>query len=274
MGVYARRVADLWRTIGRDDPGNAEAQRNVYVYIQLAGDAHMMAGDNRAARAAFEEMRSLCEPLAAADPGSPQKRSDLTVCYERLIQMEEEDGQYSAAADWATKIMELSRRGEVDLAAANALATTRANGVKYEIALSAYDLAARKGLDDIAAINSRPPAVRNALLRIRCLALAKASRHREAAATAGRLLSLTTDPDLLAAVIRCYARCAVVADDPKLRAAYTFRAVTLLAPALPDQPDVIRAFVMAHPDFAIVRAHPKIAALLAEDAQQARKPGS
>ncbi len=70
---------DIRRKLAAQDPGNAQAQRDVAVSLGKLGDVKLRAGDRTGALAAYQESLGIARKLAAQDPGNARARSDLVV---------------------------------------------------------------------------------------------------------------------------------------------------------------------------------------------------
>src|SRR5262249_17475441 len=148
-------------------------------------------GDLEGARATFLESLALCEAIAASDPGSLQKQRDLGIAYARLADLEERVEHYSESAAWMGKGAALYRRLEAGGEAE--LLSPRAAREYYEGGQAMYAAAAKIGIDDLQAILDQEPDLKVKLLALRCQALARRGRHREAAQTAEQLRRLAAD---------------------------------------------------------------------------------
>jgi tetratricopeptide (TPR) repeat protein len=68
---------DIARKLAAQDPGNAQAQRDVAVTLDKLGDVKLQAGDRAGALAAYQECVDIVRKLAAQDPGNAQAQTDL-----------------------------------------------------------------------------------------------------------------------------------------------------------------------------------------------------
>ena len=70
---------DIARKLAAQDPGNAQAQRDVSVSMDSLGDVKLREGDQAGALAAYQESLDIARKLAAQDPGNAQAQRDLSV---------------------------------------------------------------------------------------------------------------------------------------------------------------------------------------------------
>jgi hypothetical protein len=72
-----QECVDIVRKLAAQDPGNAQAQRDVAVTLDKLGDVKLQAGDRAGALAAYQECVDIVRKLAAQDPGNAQAQTDL-----------------------------------------------------------------------------------------------------------------------------------------------------------------------------------------------------
>ena len=70
---------DIARKLAAQDPGDAQARRDVAVSLDNLGDVKLLTGDRAGALAAYQESLDIARKLAAQDPGNAQAQIDLVV---------------------------------------------------------------------------------------------------------------------------------------------------------------------------------------------------
>ena len=69
----AGQSLDIARKLAAQDPGNAEAQRDVSVSLERLGDVKLQGGEQAGALAAYQESLDIRRKLAAQDPGNARR---------------------------------------------------------------------------------------------------------------------------------------------------------------------------------------------------------
>ncbi|MBL8668015.1 MAG: tetratricopeptide repeat protein, partial [Rhodospirillales bacterium] len=98
--------------LAAQNPGSAEAQRDVSVSLNKLGDVLAEGGDLAGARARFEQCHAVLERLAAQNPGSAEAQRDVSVSLNKLGNVLVKAGDLAGAR----------KRFEEDLAIAERLA--------------------------------------------------------------------------------------------------------------------------------------------------------
>ena len=75
---------DIAERLARDDPGNAQAQRDLSVSHNKLGDVLVDEGKLAEARQAYEAGLGVRERFARGDPGNARAQRDLFVSHDRL----------------------------------------------------------------------------------------------------------------------------------------------------------------------------------------------
>src|SRR5260221_12657570 len=70
---------DIVRKLAAQDPGSAEAQRDLALSLDRLGDIKRQAGDQAGALAAYQESLDIRRKLAAQDPGNALALRDMAV---------------------------------------------------------------------------------------------------------------------------------------------------------------------------------------------------
>ena len=89
---------DIRRKLAAQDPGNAQAQRDVSVSLNKLGDMKLQEGDQAGALAAYQESLDIRRKLAAQDPGNAQAQRDVSVSLEKGRRHEVAGGRRAGAA--------------------------------------------------------------------------------------------------------------------------------------------------------------------------------
>jgi tetratricopeptide (TPR) repeat protein len=266
---YLRRCLAAHQALAAADPGNAEAQRDIYRMHALLGDFHHGSGDLAAARASYRESVARCERLARGDPDSVQKLNDYCLGCCKLANLEERAGDFAAAARSINSLLAFCQPHEAAGKPAAAAAKYWREAVTDN--LLTYQAAAKLGLDDVRAIQAQQPPVRAGLLSLRARTLACRGQHREAAALATQLHhEYAQNAACLYFAARAFALCAAAVVPPagssspdaqSLWRRYADDAVEVLRTYLQANPHL--AFtVPTQPDFAGLRTYPAFQALL------------
>ncbi|MFO1145317.1 MAG: hypothetical protein U1E33_01585 [Rhodospirillales bacterium] len=82
--VHLEEGLTIAERLAAQNPGSAEAQRDVSVSLEKLGDVLVKAGDLAGARSRFEKSLELRERLAAQNPGSAEAQRDVSVSLEGL----------------------------------------------------------------------------------------------------------------------------------------------------------------------------------------------
>ena len=99
LGVYEECAATM-RRLAADNPGSAQAARDLSVSLDRLGDFWLgrgQAGDAERALACYEESLGTRRRLAADNPGSAQAARDLSVSLVRMGQVRGQAGDHQAA---------------------------------------------------------------------------------------------------------------------------------------------------------------------------------
>jgi tetratricopeptide (TPR) repeat protein len=96
----ASQGLDIARKLAAQDPGNAQAQRDVTVSLTNLGDVKLQGGDGAGALAAYQESLDIARRLAAQDPGNAQAQRDVSVSLNKLgdVKLQGGDGAGALAA--------------------------------------------------------------------------------------------------------------------------------------------------------------------------------
>ncbi len=259
--IQLRREVLKWRRdILASDPGNKEAERNVYVALAYLGLSLTSTQDFAAAREAFNERKTLCEAASAADPGSVQKGADVVACYHDFAILEECERRYNEAAACSEKCAELCRQAENNPKAAYLQPGFWRQ--RYERDRDLYLAAARLGLDEPVQFSTEPPPLRPGLWRLRTAALAQGGEWDKAVASAQELLRLArTDSDALLAGARAYAALVALHPDPARCERHGAAAVEALSQNISLRP-ASRFELTLNPVFVTLRGRPDFRKLL------------
>jgi tetratricopeptide (TPR) repeat protein len=110
------------RKLAADNPGSAQAQRDVSISFEKLGGLALQAGDLVEARARFEDSLVIARKLAKANPNSADAQRDLSISVENL-------GDVAVRAD---DLMAARPRYEEDLAIRRKLAETNHNSAQAQ----------------------------------------------------------------------------------------------------------------------------------------------
>jgi tetratricopeptide (TPR) repeat protein len=180
-----------------EDPGSAEARRNVVLSYAQLGDTLVRVGRLDDARGAFLAGLAILERLATEDPGSLQNANDTGIAFAKLADTEERARRYDAALAWSKRDQQALRRLSEAKLIPEALYQQQI--AMAEAALARYEAAAR-GFSG----HETP-----SLLGLRGLDQVRRGLVDQAAATADSLRKLT--PQNRGARLDCariYAQCA------------------------------------------------------------------
>ncbi len=85
--------------LARQDPANAEWQRDLSVSYNKLGDVQRDQGDLDGALASYRQSLTIFEKLARQDPGNAQWQRDLSVSYNKLGDVQRDQGDLDGALD-------------------------------------------------------------------------------------------------------------------------------------------------------------------------------
>jgi eukaryotic-like serine/threonine-protein kinase len=277
---HLQRCLETRKELADADSGNVEARRDVYRTLSSVAINRALRGDLEGARAALLESMTLCETLAANDPGSLQKQRDLGIAYARLADLEDRTEHFVEAAAWMGKGAELYRRLEAG-GKAEPLGPKAAREY-YEGGQALYTAAAKIGLDDLPAIRAQEDELQKKLLAMRALALGRRGHYREAVEAVEQLRQRVAENTSWGHTLaRGYALAAaalgklpgpLTPELEMLRQRYADTALDILRVYLRANPQELY-LVPDEPDFAAVRGRPEFKDILRETSQAAKKPG-
>ena len=85
---YFAQSLNLREQLAHQDPGSAQARRDLAVSYSCLGNVSLQVGDLKASREYFAQALNLTEQLAHQDPENVQTRNDLAVPYKLSGQRE------------------------------------------------------------------------------------------------------------------------------------------------------------------------------------------
>jgi len=83
--------------LARQDPGNAQWQRDLSVSYNKLADVQQAEGDLAGALASYHQSQTIREKLARQDPGNAQWQRDLSVSYNKLGEVQQAQGDLAGA---------------------------------------------------------------------------------------------------------------------------------------------------------------------------------
>ena len=106
----AAQGLDILRKLAAQNPGNAEAQRDVSVSLEKVGNTRQQQGDLAAALGAYQESLDIRRKLAAQNPDSPQPQRDVSVGLNHLGNVKQQQGDLAAALDAYQESLDIRRK--------------------------------------------------------------------------------------------------------------------------------------------------------------------
>jgi tetratricopeptide (TPR) repeat protein len=100
---------DIARSLARADPGNAQAQRDLFISLNKVGDVQLRQGERAAALDSYKESLDIARSLARADPGNAVAQRDLAVSLERVGDVQMQQGERAAALDSYKESLDIFR---------------------------------------------------------------------------------------------------------------------------------------------------------------------
>jgi serine/threonine protein kinase/tetratricopeptide (TPR) repeat protein len=243
------------------DPRNAVLQRDLSIAHERLGDAFLSLGDARTARENFLQALLRRRELAA-DPRNVQAQTELAATFANLGRAEVLARDFTKAADWFGKGVDLLQRlSDEDKLKNQPVSQNWLKSLRQKLT-ECKD--AQRAIDSADFARNRPPLQAAQLLHVRAMALADRGQHAEAAETVEEACRLIPDDyGALYDYARCYAVCAAAvakgkpadnlsAKEAAARARYAGQAVETLAEAIRRGfKDVAR--LETDPDLASVR---------------------
>jgi tetratricopeptide (TPR) repeat protein len=92
-----RQSLTIDEKLARQDPSNAQWQRDLSVSYNKLGDVQSAQGDLPGALASFRQSLTIAEKLARQDPSNAQWQRDLSVSYNKLGDMQSAQGDLPGA---------------------------------------------------------------------------------------------------------------------------------------------------------------------------------
>ena len=105
-----RNALEITERLARQDPSNAQWQRDLGVSHSRLGDVQQAQGDLVGALASFLTNLEIRERLARQDPSNAQWQRDLGLCHERLGDVQREQGDLAGALASFRKRLEIGER--------------------------------------------------------------------------------------------------------------------------------------------------------------------
>jgi len=126
---YFEKSLNLIEQLAQQDPGNAQARRDLAVSYNCLGNVSLQGGDLKVAQNYFEKSLNLTEQMARQDPENAQISLELGVSFCKLGQVLRAAKQYPEAEDRFRKgldqLSRLKARGKLPPAIDKMLTTTK-----------------------------------------------------------------------------------------------------------------------------------------------------
>ena len=112
-GGRARRLPeslDITRKLAAQDPGNAQAQRDVSVSLDNVGDVKLQLGDQAGALAAYQESLDIRRKLAAQDPATPRRNATCRSALDQVGDVKRQAGDQAGALAAYQESLDIARK--------------------------------------------------------------------------------------------------------------------------------------------------------------------
>ncbi len=105
-----RKSLEIGERLAKQNPGNAQWQRDLTISYNKVGDIQSAQGDNAAALENYRKRLEIGARLAKQDPGNAEWQRDLTISYNKVGSIQSAQGDNAAALENYRKSLEIRER--------------------------------------------------------------------------------------------------------------------------------------------------------------------